>query len=100
MTIKHELGTVVDQSKMGQSKFRLCNSIFLRNPSRRKQKCQKSVGIYFSLFVGINLRIKRSLQSEIHVRFPTLENQIQMNKFFRQFSKTPIISLNIVTVTR
>jgi hypothetical protein len=35
------LGTVVDQNKIGQSKFRLCNSIFLRNPSLRKQKCQK-----------------------------------------------------------
>jgi hypothetical protein len=34
-------GTVVDQNKIGQSKFRLCNSIFLRNPSLRKQKCQK-----------------------------------------------------------
>jgi hypothetical protein len=34
--------TVVDQNKIGQSKFRLCNSIFLRNPSLRKQKCQKS----------------------------------------------------------
>jgi hypothetical protein len=33
--------TVVDQNKIGQSKFRLCNSIFLRNPSLRKQKCQK-----------------------------------------------------------
>jgi hypothetical protein len=33
--------TVVDQNKIGQSKFRLCNSIFLRNPSFRKQKCQK-----------------------------------------------------------
>jgi hypothetical protein len=32
--------------------------------------------------MGINLRIKRfNLQSQIHVRFPTLENQIQMNKF-------------------
>jgi hypothetical protein len=29
--------TVVDQNKMRQSKFRLCNSIFLRNPSLRKQ---------------------------------------------------------------
>jgi hypothetical protein len=60
--------TVVDQNKMGQSKFRLCNSIFLGNPSLRKQKCQKlkkkSVGIYFSLFIGINLRIRRfNLQS-------------------------------------
>jgi hypothetical protein len=35
------LRTVVDQNKIGQSKFRLCNSIFLRNPSLRKQKCQK-----------------------------------------------------------
>jgi hypothetical protein len=35
------VGTVVDQNKIGQSKFRLCNSIFLRNPSLRKQKCQK-----------------------------------------------------------
>jgi hypothetical protein len=26
---------------MGQSKFRLCNSIFLQNSSLRKQKCQK-----------------------------------------------------------
>jgi hypothetical protein len=34
-------GTVVDQNKIGQSKFRLCDSIFLRNPSLRKQKCQK-----------------------------------------------------------
>jgi hypothetical protein len=33
--------TVVDQNKIGQSKFRLCNSIFLRNPSLKKQKCQK-----------------------------------------------------------
>jgi hypothetical protein len=50
---------------------------------------KKSVGIYFSLFMGINLKIKCcNLQSEIHVRFPTLENQIQMNKFFQQFSKT------------
>jgi hypothetical protein len=30
--------TVVDQNKIGQNKFRLCNSIFLRNPSLRKQK--------------------------------------------------------------
>jgi hypothetical protein len=33
--------TVVDQNEMGQSKFRLCNSIFLQNPSLRKQKCQE-----------------------------------------------------------
>jgi hypothetical protein len=64
---------VVDQNKMGQSKFQLCNSIFLRNPSLRKQVSKikkKSVYIYFSLFMGINLRIKRfNLQSQIHVRF-------------------------------
>jgi hypothetical protein len=49
---------------------------------------KKSVGIYFSFLMGIiiNFRIKRfNLQSQIHVRFSTLENQIQMN---RQFSKT------------
>jgi hypothetical protein len=36
-----DICTVVDQNKIGQSKFRLCNSIFLRNPSLKKQKCQK-----------------------------------------------------------
>jgi hypothetical protein len=87
---------VVDQNKMGQSKFRLCNSIFLRNPSLRKQKCQKfkkkTVGIYFSLFMGINLRIKRfNLQRQIHVRFRTLKNQIQMNNFTDSFQKLTII---------
>jgi hypothetical protein len=39
--IFYEVGTDVDQNKIGQSKFRLRNSIFLRNPSLRKQKCQK-----------------------------------------------------------
>jgi hypothetical protein len=34
--------------------------------------------------MGINLKIKRfNLQSHIHVRFPSLENQI-----YRHFSKT------------
>jgi hypothetical protein len=46
--------------------------------------------------MGINLRLKRfklqlqlqlQLQSKIHVRFPTLENQIQMNKFTDSFQK-------------
>jgi hypothetical protein len=37
----YQVSTVVDQNKIGQSKFQLCNSIFLRNPSLRKQKCQK-----------------------------------------------------------
>jgi hypothetical protein len=38
--------------------------------------------------MGINLRIKRfNLQSQIHIRFPTLENQIQMNKFTDSFLK-------------
>jgi hypothetical protein len=42
--------------------------------------------------MGINLRIKRfNLQSQIHIRFPTLENQIQMNKFTDSFLKLIII---------
>jgi hypothetical protein len=76
---------------MGQSKFRLCNSIFLRNPSLRKQKCQKlkkkSVGIYFSLFIGINLRIRRFNYNRksmfSYFREPNTNEQV-----YRQFSKT------------
>jgi hypothetical protein len=38
--------------------------------------------------MGINLRLKRfKLQSRIHVRFPTLENQMQMNGFTDSFQK-------------
>jgi hypothetical protein len=38
--------------------------------------------------MGIHLRIKRfNLQSQIHVRFPTPENQTN-EQVYRQFSKT------------
>jgi hypothetical protein len=57
-----------------------------------KIKKKKSIGVYFSLFMGTNLRIKRfNLQSLIHVLFPTLENQVQMNKFTDSFQKLRII---------
>jgi hypothetical protein len=63
-----QIRTVVDQNKMGQKNFDcvvryFCEIHLLGNKSFKNLK-KKSVGIYFSLFIGINLRIRRfNLQS-------------------------------------
>jgi hypothetical protein len=49
--MKSIIGTVVDQNKIGQSKFRLCNSIFLRNPSLKVQIHDEIFSCNFGLMI-------------------------------------------------
>jgi DNA-binding NarL/FixJ family response regulator len=61
---------------MGQSKFRFCNSIFLQNPSLRKQKSQKFAELNARTESG-NHKIKR-LRDGVSVR--AIAAELNINK--------------------